>query len=286
MEKKIAVLYHSGCSDGFGGAYAAWKKFKSRAAYYPVEHQMPPPQEIVGKEIYMIDFCYPAEVLKVLKEKNRRIIILDHHKSAARDILEADEYLFDVEHSGAVIAWKYFFGEKKKIPLLLRYVEDNDLWSFKLKKSRETFAAISVLPFDFKVWEKVVSSFENNKSYRKKFVSYGENIVHYQEVLISRFISRISLVRFEGYIVFALNSSFLVSELGNRLALQKPPFSIIWAVSGNRVNVSLRSVGGFDVSVLAKKYGGGGHPQAAGFSFELTSGFPWEFLDKSSWEQK
>src|SRR3989344_1169898 len=37
MNKKIAVLYHKGCTDGFGAAWAAWKKFGARAEYLGVE---------------------------------------------------------------------------------------------------------------------------------------------------------------------------------------------------------------------------------------------------------
>src|SRR3989344_3757446 len=42
--KKIAVLYHGGCPDGFGGAYAAWKKFGNMAEYIPLKHGKPAPK--------------------------------------------------------------------------------------------------------------------------------------------------------------------------------------------------------------------------------------------------
>ena len=31
--KKIVVIYHDQCRDGFGAAYAAWKKFGDDASY-------------------------------------------------------------------------------------------------------------------------------------------------------------------------------------------------------------------------------------------------------------
>ena len=42
------------------------------------------------------------------------------------------------------------------------------------------------------------------------------------------------------------------------------------------ITVSLRSDGSVDVSKLAKKYGGGGHKAAAGFSFKVGRKAPWK----------
>ena len=39
----ISVLYHADCPDGFGGAYAAWKKFGDTAEYIPVKYGRTPP---------------------------------------------------------------------------------------------------------------------------------------------------------------------------------------------------------------------------------------------------
>src|SRR3990167_11323403 len=56
--KEIAVLYHGGCPDGFGGAYAAWKKFGDTAEYIPVKYGNTPPEGLAGREVYIVDFCY------------------------------------------------------------------------------------------------------------------------------------------------------------------------------------------------------------------------------------
>jgi nanoRNase/pAp phosphatase (c-di-AMP/oligoRNAs hydrolase) len=42
-------------------------------------------------------------------------------------------------------------------------------------------------------------------------------------------------------------------------------------VVGQRVDVSLYSVGDFDVAALAARFGGGGHRNAAGFSVSLET---------------
>jgi len=271
--KDIVVFYHNNCTDGFGGAYVAWKKFKNKAEYLGVEHQLPPPK-VKNKNIIFIDFCYPSEILKELKSQNKSILVLDHHISAKEYLKEADEYVFDDNHSGAIIAWNYFFN-KKEIPIILKYIEDFDLWKFKLKNSKEIFAALSLFPYDFKVWDNLFKNFKKEE-FKKEFIKKGKVILEYQNYLIQKLILRARVVFFENQKVLALNSPILASELGNKLASINPPFALVWSLVGERVIVSLRSVGDFDVSVLAQKYGGGGHKNAAGFSFDLKNGFPWK----------
>jgi len=75
-----------------------------------------------------------------------------------------------------------------------------------------------------------------------------------------------SEVLFEGYRVLMVNApSRFVSLLGHRLAARQGPFAIIWHYREGRFKLSLRSDGSVDVSELAARYGGGGHPGAAGF---------------------
>mgnify|MGYP001565300630 CR=1 FL=1 len=70
----------------------------------------------------------------------------------------------------------------------------------------------------------------------------------------------------------AVGSTILQSEVGNVLAERSrdagaQPLAAVWYRDGERgvFRVSLRSVGDFDVSVIAKAHGGGGHRNAAGF---------------------
>jgi nanoRNase/pAp phosphatase (c-di-AMP/oligoRNAs hydrolase) len=45
--------------------------------------------------------------------------------------------------------------------------------------------------------------------------------------------------------------------------------------------MSLRGVNGFRVNDLAKTYGGGGHPAAAGFT---CAELPWKIEDEDPWK--
>ncbi len=68
----------------------------------------------------------------------------------------------------------------------------------------------------------------------------------------------------------AANSCLLQSEAGALLAERSrkeggAPMAVVWYFDGKRYKVSLRSVGDFDVSAIAKSFGGGGHRNAAAF---------------------
>lgn len=276
LMKDTVILYHANCTDGFGAAFAAWKKFKDKATYLPVEHQVPPPAGLKGKTIYMLDFCYKAPVLKKLVKANEEVIVLDHHIGVAEDMKAATAHVFQNDHSGSVISWKHF-NPGKKTPRLLLHVEDTDIWKFKIPHTREVSAALELVPFDFRTWDKLVKRFES-ATFRKKFIEKGENIREYQMTVVKRAVLKAQEVKFEGYRTFAANSPVLASEIGHTLVMKHPPIAIIWSQDRKRINVSLRSDGTVDVSKLAKKYGGGGHKAASGFAFPAKFKFPWKHV--------
>ncbi|MFA5172938.1 MAG: DHHA1 domain-containing protein [Candidatus Paceibacterota bacterium] len=279
--KKIAVIYHRDCEDGFSAAWVAWKKFGNKADYFPMFYQSGWPKGLKKKEIYMVDFSYLPEELKEIKKNNEKVIVIDHHKTAEESFKKADGGLFDLKHSGATLAWKYFFPNKK-VPLLLEYVEDGDLWLFKKKNPKEMMAYISTLSFDFRVFDKAAKDFESSEK-RKIFLEKGKSILkHDQKMIEEIFESGAEEVIFEGKKIFAVNSPVLVSELGHFLRKKKPPMAIIWHKKNDgRIKVSLRSDGKVDVGEIAQKMakGGGGHKAAAGFVLEKGTSLPWKSIN-------
>jgi nanoRNase/pAp phosphatase (c-di-AMP/oligoRNAs hydrolase) len=86
-------------------------------------------------------------------------------------------------------------------------------------------------------------------------------------------------VEFEGHKIYAINAPHIfASVVGNKLALKTNTFALVWRQEPDGVHASMRSVREFDVSVIAKKYGGGGHKNAASFKFEDFSKIPWKII--------
>lgn len=273
--KKIVILYHYDCPDGFGAAWASWKKFGSRADYFAVKHQEPPPKGLKNKEIYMIDFTYFGADLKKLIRENT-VTTLDHHIGAKKEILSAPQHLYALNHSGAVLAWK-FFHPQKPIPYLLRFIEDRDLWKFKLPKSRAILTVVDLSKHDFRKWNKLAADLENPAK-RKQYAIQGASMLKYEDAKIGKIIEKADRALFEGHKTLVANSSILKSAAGNALLKRGVSLAIIWRRESNKIYVSLRSTGKIDVSKLAKRYGGGGHRAAAGFTYDARGKLPWRYL--------
>jgi nanoRNase/pAp phosphatase (c-di-AMP/oligoRNAs hydrolase) len=277
LQKDIIVIYHGECKDGFGGAFAAWMRFGDKAEYLGVQHRNPSPEDLKNKEVYFIDFVYKEPVMREIVTANKKVVALDHHISA-KDILPiASEHVFDNDHSGSVIAWKYFHPEKP-VPKMLLVIEDNDLWKFKVPKSREIFMYLQTVPWDFKEWKRLAVRLEKAET-RKNIIEKGESILAFEKSMVDGLIrTSAELVEFEGRRIYAVNSPVAASDIGNLLSKKQPPMAIIWSERDGKVVVSLRSDGTVDVARLAEKYGGGGHAAAAGFSLSTGEPKPWKII--------
>jgi uncharacterized protein len=257
----VYVLYHQECADGFGAAYAAWKKFSDQAEYVPVKYGEEPPEMPEGIDVYIVDFSYPRGVLEDMAHRQRSLVVLDHHKSAESELEGLDFARFDMEKSGAVMAWECFHPEVP-VPDLLLYVEDRDLWRLALPDSRKINAAISSFAHEFITWDNLRMSGVLN------LVKEGEAILRAQALLVARSCRDARIVEIAGYEVPAVNATCHQSEIGHRLLKLYPerPFSASYRDDAEGVRVwSLRSRGDFDVSEVARSLGGGGHKAAAGF---------------------
>jgi oligoribonuclease NrnB/cAMP/cGMP phosphodiesterase (DHH superfamily) len=279
--KKIVVIYHKNCPDGFGAAWAAWKKFGSKAEYIGLSHPAVILKEIKGREVYMLDFCYSEEIMQKAVKEAARLVVIDHHASQQKAVKYSNERVFKMNHSGSVLSWGYFFP-KKKAPKLLRYIEDGDLWKFSLKGTEEYLSFIGTQKFDFKIWDKLVKDFENTDK-RKSFYEKGASIVAFSKRSIKDLSSSAEWVNFDNRRCLAVNSPLYVSEVGYALALEAKGVGIVWHKKRDKLKVSLRSNGKMDVSKVALKYGGGGHKAAAAFSIKITGRaleFPWKLISK------
>lgn len=69
----------------------------------------------------------------------------------------------------------------------------------------------------------------------------------------------------------------LTSDVGHELATQSGTFGLCWCLSkeGMVAKCSLRSNGDYDVSAIAKAFGGGGHRNASGFEVPVATLLGW-----------
>jgi len=276
---QTVIIYHGKCPDGFGGAYAAWKKFGDAAEYIPAQYGKPVPENMNGRNLYFVDFCYDRECMDALAAVAKSIIVLDHHEGV-RDVATTFPGIFDSNRSGASIAWTYFHPETP-IPLLLRCIEDYDLFRFSLPESRAIDAYLSLEPQEFEHWDELVKTLED-PARRDSILERGRMYAEHTEKLVEHIAASANLVEFEGHVVY-LSGTVLqafTDYIGHALATKQPPFALMVRPVADGMRVSLRSVGDFDVSELARRHGGNGHVNAAAFRLPWGASIPWKPVPK------
>lgn len=253
----VYILYHGGCYDGYGSAFSAWKKYGENATYIPCYYGKPLPGDIPdGSEVYMIDFSGPRE--KMLEWNGKyRFTVLDHHKTAEENLKGLSFAHFDMNKSGALLAWEYFHPDIP-VPLLISHISDRDLWTKAMSGTDEVHAALLSYPMDFNVWD----SFNVEDLKRE-----GVALLRMSNQTVENICKNAFYTEFDQYSIIAVNTSSHWSEVGAYL-LEKYPkaiFAVSFTCKEDIITYSLRSRENFDVSAIAKIYGGGGHKQAAGF---------------------
>lgn len=265
MEPRV-IIYHKNCSDGFASAYVAKKALPDaimiEAAY---GDEIPATKD---STVYLLDFTYSATQMQRLIDNNRSVVVIDHHKTAMealKDLRGNWSGIFDMTHSGAYLTWTYFNATEP--PDIIKYVEDRDLWNWKLPMSKEINSAIRSYKQDIATWD----------------ILFAMPIVHleeqgcaiekYRDNAIRMAASKYTMATVSGHRVPVINctNGEIVSEVLHELA-KDHEFAVAYSIFNKDFKFSLRSIGDFDVSAIAKKHGGGGHRNAAGFVTNLEKG--------------
>lgn len=270
--KNIAVLYHGDCPDGFGGAFAAWRKFGDTADYYPIKYGHEPlVEEVRGREAYMIDFCYPKDTMDKVLAAAKSLVVLDHHEGIQDVVKSMPNHVFDDTRSGATIAWGYFHPDTP-VPLLFQILQDEDLWHFKLPETKPVGVYLWTHEFTFENWDKLATQLEDPEK-KVEILKKAEAYLEYFNRLVEITVDHSHPIEFEGHTILMATSSpmkTLKSAIGNALLKKKPPFALVVSVHPKGLGVSIRGDGTIDVSAIARKYGGNGHPNSSGFHI------PWQ----------
>ncbi|MGI9591013.1 MAG: hypothetical protein ACR2P8_06565 [Myxococcota bacterium] len=270
-------FFHAGCPDGFGAVWSVWRAWGDDGRYVARGHDDPlDGTRHEGDLVVFADIAPPNPALVDLAELAGKLVVLDHHVSArdryrshpeAENLVAAGDHTvhFDLDHSGAILAWNHFHPDEPP-PDLLRYVEDQDLWSWKLPRSEEVNAAIGSYPHDFHVWEKLAAR------PIEQLADEGTPIVRANRMEVERALHNAHTVTIGKDRIEAVNARFQRAPIGHELAKRASygkAWGIVYRVQGQRVDASIYSIGDLDVSKVAERFGGGGHRNASGFSIAL-----------------
>ena len=267
MTNRPLVIYHADCADGFGAVWCFWSKYKDGADYFPGHHGEAAPN-VTDRDVYLVDFSYKRDVVATMLKLASSVTLIDHHISAIKDLegLVGLKSYTSLIHSGSVLAWK-FLNPNQPVPRLLSYVEDRDLWRFQLPDTKEVSAYVFAQPYDFEAWDQMIKKMEHSDGV--------ESICQLGRLLLQKHIKDVKLVlktqRFmviDGCTVRVLNAPITLGSDAASAIAQGAQFAAYYYDTSQFRNFGLRSDPTWstvDVSLIAAKYGGGGHKNASGF---------------------
>lgn len=262
---KPICIYHANCSDGMTSAWVVSRAFGGEIDLYEGRYGNEPP-DVSGRDVILVDFSYKRPVLERMASAAKSVIILDHHKTAAEDLRGLDlpnlKIVFDMERSGAGIAWDHYFPNLPR-PRMVDFVEDRDLWRFKYPETRAfcTFLYAFAGNNDIAAWDEVYCMDVAD------VIAKGEviDMAHMKNVRACVDIAKRRVVLGGHNVPMANVPVMFASDAGSIMA-QGEAFSVTYVDTANSRLFSLRSTdAGIDCGEVAKMYGGGGHRNAAGF---------------------
>jgi len=285
-------IYHGNCDDGFGAAWAIRRRWPD-CTFLPGFYGKPLPETPWGANVLFVDFSAKRAAIDALAQKAASIVILDHHKTAEaelapfacktsdgrltgivddlpgmfRDAAELDRPLvfsfFDMDRSGAAMAWEFAHGDAPA-PTLIELIEDRDLWRFAhAERTKRVSAALRTYPHDFEIWTELMGAVD-------RLDQEGVIVLRAHRANLVKFLEQTSMMEIAGHIVPAVNVPYhYASDIADALLNRHPqaPFAAAWfRRADGKLQFSLRSTDErVDVSAIAVTFGGGGHRNAAGF---------------------
>ena len=266
------VLYHGrNCPDGFAAALAAWLYYGGKAEFLGLDHgdvnSVTDLPALDGRAVYILDFSFADHILRGIEERAAKLVMLDHHLSAAEKLTgfkcRCGVVHFDMKKSGARLAWE-FFHPGKPIPDLVRFVEDRDIWVWQYPESPAFLAALDMEPFEFERWQ-AIAGFD--AAQLALYIERGHAMDEKFSKLCTLIVESAQPIVFNGQTGLMVNAPGVFHSLvGDMLSQKSGTFALMWAVDKNAVvKCGLRSRSGYNCIPLAASMGGGGHAQACGF---------------------
>lgn len=299
--KRHMLVFHHSDNDGFTAAACAYQAYLNNnddndvsviasIEFIPVNYGTYKDEDILDKiesmthDVWVLDFSFSEELSEKINAKAGFFVTIDHHASAQRAIGDKPYAIFDMNSSGALMAYQYFIGKhdtSKKVPLLVTLVDNRDLW--KKDTGLEDFMGEALIQIRHKHGENICNyldeliSMMDDESMAMKAVDYGRNLRDRLNSSVAAICKPHNLIEttIGGHKAVLVNSPLDQSDICEYLYSQDKYSGHIagaFSVRGDKVTFSIRKNKSLDIDLGAlaeNSYGGGGHKAAAGFSVPL-----------------
>lgn len=280
VKEKVLGVYHKNCIDGTASASVLLMKYPN-ANVFSFNYNYSPYEfdnllSIVDSDtiVYILDFSFNRDDLQRLIEKAKKVVLIDHHvtsKEKLNDVIsnnEKFEFIFDINYSGSMLTYKYFF--KNKANKIIEFIENRDIWKWEFGKYTEYVNSYLFLFIeDPKSMKEIIENVDIEDVLKR-----GKSINEYKNKVVNNVLekSKEIYITIGDYRVPSINVNVFQSEIGSILC-EKHDFPVcLFSISSDRVILSFRSLDHHYPSALdlAKLVGGGGHKNAAGATVNIN----------------
>jgi hypothetical protein len=268
------VCYHYPCPDGVGSMYAA-QKFHNSIGNLSVKYiaitaslinTIDWKSLVKDKNVLFVDLALKQSFITEIIKYCNQYLVIDHHKTTEKEleIFPKENLIFDIKKSGAILTWCYFFPDQEP-PLLLKYIQDNDLWINKMPNCDKFVAWFHHLPMTYEIYDQYAN--DDNKLI-EDIKKCGSVALTIQNSILDKainFLPKPKFVQINNKYYFILFANFTIYPyiLGDKILGNFPyiDLSSVYYINVNGgTNFTLLSTPTrVDGSEIAKHFGGQGH---------------------------
>ncbi len=229
-------------------------------------------------EIFITDLSVSKSIAdKIMMSKyNNKIKLFDHHKSAEwlnnYDFANVCESINGFMECGTTLFYKYLVNTfeskiltKESVITFVELVREGDTWQFTdLKNDSDNLNAL----FNFYGIEDSIDKFTDFLYHNQSFYFDSTELEiikclnRKQTNYLKYMEDKVLFKRIDNYDIGIVFAEQYRSSLGHHLAqIYQDKVDFIAIINLNR-HVSFRGIKDIDISLFAKKFGGGGHPKA------------------------
>jgi oligoribonuclease NrnB/cAMP/cGMP phosphodiesterase (DHH superfamily) len=274
-------FYHSADFDGMCSG-AIVRNFVPDVELVGYNYGQPFPWDLIQKRrVIMVDVSLPAKDMQRICDEASLFIWIDHHKTAIQDMLDAEVgpmltncRVADAggrKVSACELTWEYF-AEDRPVPLAVHLLGRYDVWDHDGEPRAMPFqygARAIIRSIDDEIWSVLLNPSSEELDVTD-ILQHGKMIMEYQDSENEKYAKTCAFeTEIDGYKVLAINKGLTNSQI----------FDSVWDPEKHHImspfyrkkdgtwKVSLYTTRqDVDCSAIAKKRGGGGHQQAAGFT--------------------
>jgi oligoribonuclease NrnB/cAMP/cGMP phosphodiesterase (DHH superfamily) len=243
--------------------------------YIPINYNHLFPFDTIEKDetVVIVDFSLQKDGdFEKLLEITPNVIWIDHHKTAIERFAYIDGKIKGIRRngtSGCELTWEYFFS-MTPVPRVVELLGDYDIWAFRYGDKTNWLQA-GIRLFNTHPASDMWNIWLDPSYNPVKEIEYGKISIKYRNNYYVGLVKAFSFcIQFEGYKTIVCNAGSVSSQLFDSIR-EEYEIMMTFVFDGKMWNFSLYTKNkDIDVSEIAKKYGGGGHRQAAGFICDNT----------------